>query len=1836
MEKNMKRKRKKRRIFVSTLSSILVMLTAVTPALTYAENSNEITESESEFLYINIKNSGGAIIVNENSDSIKTFKIENSSGKDMIDVYDSSGQLIDSCDATSNSYTYANEISKDSQITIHAKADSGNHILSYEVYDMQLEQTEITSFESPQTDFAYSTVMDGNKKIITEFEIDASESKDNESDDSDIRINTDNNEGVLKDAKNDLTISSDIQNNDSSDANDLTVGDTKEADINSTEKLADDLSINDAVTTSYTGDEDKTSIKEMTANDSDQCYILAYEVNKIIDGTAPFDTDNTPGNDDSDENRIVRSFDSINYTLKYTTAIRDSEISGINESYVEVRFELPLSEKEASFDESTMNWCLNRKITYVYDDGTSSETLDKNKTVVNQILTGRRHLVNSDAGNTIPGTGTLSVGIKIKAAANGTKIKPVFSIWMEGNPENDIKTIESEEVTVSAAPKYNLSVISDTGVDYLAYFNKDTGETSTEKKDGMTKGRLVRYALNFQLYNDSASKGLKGIEMPSGNVDFDISLQGTLDGTDIKNMDNYNISVWDYSENESVRYGHWGKTITPSNSSGPAYYGPYNKNKNRVDYSCYNGGAISMSQDESDETLYHISFSDYEIDYEKMFFPKRYRWSNAGNVNYQDNVGCISAGQMLVLSTFPDTVDTQKTLYQDVQIKNPVLTSISGQPGTEMITNDNRVRKGITLYPAGWISKYQRYCNSKGAFLSTVYYSGDNIATIGDKIQIESFIHGKAEFHWSDFNLLQKFDDEAIEVDDGKFRYSQNYCTQKGTVKLLFGAKPDKTGWIDDKEMGATYEENLVFFENIDDLKSAGYTCVALLYEIRGVETQPLTVETSYFDLYANMKVKTDTSIIGKVYQTTSELRAWRQDDKTMQFSWLDVPYNTDEKSYGIGKTDTTYIEGYTKPYTLSYSGNNYQKASYKDGVMYGHNGYNLGNSLLIIGNITKISIKNADKTGDMDKTVYDLDAGERTARFSIQPTTIVASENAEVQESQAKDTLTVTAILPKGLHLNQNGISLEPEQIIENQDGTTTVIWKIEDVKIGATIEPITFSTIIGDEGTVNDVKHNDSFTISAKITSKNDIRTVSAVNGNYSETSISVIKLAASAVTKRVLTPLVELGQNIEYRLRYSNLSDTEAVNAKVYDILPYNNDKRGSEYGGKYKLSSVTIDYANAKRTFDNGKDKAKLFTTISQNGRDKSWMENLMINDTGEDEFTEATNNISVDEDKKTVTWNNIDIFEPSAFYAYIGYVFGNEYIDIYVTITPYDADTKQQPGNIYANNFTQYADNQASIVTSNVVRAQVVKRSLSGLVWIDKDNDGIRSDKEILFKNAVVRLFSTDKTVYNNDSDKLIIDGKALYPAYDIFGTQISEVKTDENGKYYFDNLPAGNYYIIISDIEKYRITLTDEGTDDTLDSDAIDFDNIVHIPDITLPEIVNMTDWSYESPNHDTGLVLKTKLTIKKVSAIDKTGLDGAKLAIYDYDDAERSNPIITFVSEKEKSKEITDILLAGHKYILKELSAPDGYEIADEISFTIDEANPNTDIIMQDNHISYDVNIQKQNMKGALISGAILHVTGKEMGSSTDISPIEWTSSADKPKSIKLRPGSYILHEVTPPAGYLTTDDISFTVDMDGNVFIGQSKIDIIKMEDKEVKAGTINIKKYDSDSKTALSGVIFKLECLDVKYPELSNDKDYNRLLKKGESREAMSDSNGSIKFENLDQGTYRLTEIKTIEGHQLLAEPIIITLPLEMTDAEVAATSNIDISKADHIDGKYYFYDLTYEISNNATLSLPKTGNNGVKLFIFGGFAVITFFITYTVITKSFTAQTKKKGRKNGKKK
>ncbi len=176
----------------------------------------------------------------------------------------------------------------------------------------------------------------------------------------------------------------------------------------------------------------------------------------------------------------------------------------------------------------------------------------------------------------------------------------------------------------------------------------------------------------------------------------------------------------------------------------------------------------------------------------KCIFQKRYRWSNEGNVTYGANIGCISAGQILVLSTFPDTVDTQKTLYQDVQIQNTDITSVSGQ--NALTSSPVTIEQDVVLrYIRPGVTKYQRYCDRNNNVLATVYYAGDNISTVGSDIRLKVLFTDAQNTGFPILTFFKKFDDEALEIDDGTFTYWHSYSSQNHKIKILFAAKPDKT-----------------------------------------------------------------------------------------------------------------------------------------------------------------------------------------------------------------------------------------------------------------------------------------------------------------------------------------------------------------------------------------------------------------------------------------------------------------------------------------------------------------------------------------------------------------------------------------------------------------------------------------------------------------------------------------------------------------------------------------------------------------------------------------------------------------------------------------------------------------------------------------------------------------------------------------------------------------------------------------------------------------------------------------------------------------------------------
>lgn len=203
----------------------------------------------------------------------------------------------------------------------------------------------------------------------------------------------------------------------------------------------------------------------------------------------------------------------------------------------------------------------------------------------------------------------------------------------------------------------------------------------------------------------------------------------------------------------------------------------------------------------------------------------------------------------------------------------------------------------------------------------------------------------------------------------------------------------------------------------------------------------------------------------------------------------------------------------------------------------------------------------------------------------------------------------------------------------------------------------------------------------------------------------------------------------------------------------------------------------------------------------------------------------------------------------------------------------------------------------------------------------------------------------------------------------------------------------------------------------------------------------------------------KHDVTIKKTDVGGKE-IEGAKLTIKDSNDK---------LVEEWTSIEGQDhiVKLEAGTYTLTETTAPKGYEQAESITFTVTEdgkvkVNDSevTEVTMVDKYSDQTVEISKTDVGGKEVEGAKLTVKdseGKEVTS--------WTSTKET-KKITVQPGTYTLHEDAAPNGYKVSNDVTFTVDKDGNVTVDGKKVTKVTMID-EYQEHTVTISKTDVGGK-------------------------------------------------------------------------------------------------------------------------------------------------------------------------
>lgn len=193
---------------------------------------------------------------------------------------------------------------------------------------------------------------------------------------------------------------------------------------------------------------------------------------------------------------------------------------------------------------------------------------------------------------------------------------------------------------------------------------------------------------------------------------------------------------------------------------------------------------------------------------------------------------------------------------------------------------------------------------------------------------------------------------------------------------------------------------------------------------------------------------------------------------------------------------------------------------------------------------------------------------------------------------------------------------------------------------------------------------------------------------------------------------------------------------------------------------------------------------------------------------------------------------------------------------------------------------------------------------------------------------------------------------------------------------------------------------------------------------------VSVREYSVEIPDPPeppTGPVEISKTSLAASSSGSKEGesgeLKGAHLQILDSE----GNVVFEWVTDG-KAKELNAVLEAGATYTLHEVSAPQGYTVAPDQTFTVRADGTLSKVVMEDKPTHVEIS-KKSALDGSLIKGAKMQI----LDGNTVV--YEWVTDGQVRSLVGLLTAGkkYTLRETEAPKGYLKAEDVSFTVSTNG-----------------------------------------------------------------------------------------------------------------------------------------------------------------------------------------------------------
>lgn len=1227
--------------------------------------------------------------------------------------------------------------------------------------------------------------------------------------------------------------------------------------------------------------------------DTDSAAVSRLRLTDRITGTAPFDKDNERGDDKDETNDIVRSYDTVTYDYEYTLT-PDSTMDYYRRTRVGFRFELPYPKDKVTFDAEKMGWVDH---TPGYEPKLTTETIDG---IVTQVYTCYRLLEPTSQSPTVnPGTGSIGLSVAVKGAPHGYRFHPTVKAWPAWDASNPTNTgthkraVDTpEDVTVSAKLSLNVRMVNYGNVDRGVFDFSSGAANAPNRTEGKVTGLGLGVALVTEMRWPDRTKGLKGLEAPSGRITYRLRLSNqysddTKAGTKHPMERRWQPLLYDYGhiDNEDSKYGRTFADVdllrhAPGVADRADGYDSVARGDTTITTATGGQGTVVTVSFDGYDTSVFPTHNNVSSPYDKC--STDYMTSDCSTMQ----VGAIHTDVLQFITPTSRDGRTVAQYYGNVdQTANITMddmgltaTGVSGDRlataednSNQAATGDDHAGSALTVRMPGTYSTRIRYTHwnnstswndagTSGDWTMPDRVNGSDSLVQGSKLRLQIghniIINSEGDAEVMGMGLV-KFDPNSIEpVDDhpdtqptipmNVFTWGARAAKRRNAIPYWYAVKKDGTNWKDYREQRDTKISGLDYYPTLNEAKRHG-KIVGMLFEDHNTVDPTGTSFNRTFTPIVSLPARIlDTARIGTVTPIVADTAYWTRKTlartANLDADAPDTQWQQWSDSLAIRLPECANS---VKP-DLTYSGDTYRPATFDDNGVYqgGDTADTLkGDSLYIAGETPHIAkqVAQTNEAGNA-KTVYDLDKEQRAVDWKL---TATADTSTTTDGGQYTTDYIITDTLPKGLTYVDGSMTVGGQYSQHTPDkgtvtGGTPVTPTIVVNKDGATTMTIRVNGARADSGTQTVIHY--STTIGDASDPDHDVR------NNDSFTNHATIQSK-----RNMAPPLAPKAQIADMTVRVSRTRAT-ALATRADPLLNDINRPLGfRNMLGNFSKNEKTDPYAvdimpykglnqsNYHGDYTLAGLTVKAGAGASMNGvkvyftTDQKWRNVDATKITREQvtQWTEATVN---------ATTGKVTI--PDGYSKPVAWAFtspslpANARYDFSLSIKP----TGNKAADSYVNRWAD-GDNKVDAVT------QVVERKVNGVAWFDTNHDGIRQDSDRLLADVNVTL------VDGNGRTVTSVDGKPC------------TATTDRNGHYEIGSIPAGSGFKLRftpktgtawhgQNVTVKNSKDASEATDSDSDREDDSHGNMV-AGVITLkpfPALDEMTSAVYEDPNEDHGM----------------------------------------------------------------------------------------------------------------------------------------------------------------------------------------------------------------------------------------------------------------------------------------------------------------------------------------------------------------------------------------------